>query len=508
MLESWVIVSTIRLNSAIKIAEEVLKTECNLAIGVNGDKSIFKGLQEIQRKHPQQFLLRLGNWRQSVEVTNELYGILRTRNPSKNILAFPLPDDMRLNAGWYEGFAKGYNDAGQPGVAVLAGNDGRTNCNVAGFAGLTAEYCDIHQNGWLLCPEYLHWYLDFEITRVALRLGLFYKCPAALAVHQMLDHSSNIHTDDFDIDHTVFEKRNKLMFSYNGIPEAPWRYYKSVKPPTKKASKEKKSVVSTPPAAVKDAPKKSAKNVNSPIKANIDKHADAKAIMFCATHGRLAHAKRTVQNVLDTSDCHIIMIVGQSRPEYEELSQYVESLPHKSRVSVVFYEESKSFSDAINTAWGLVRQTWPGENILGLATADDMEFKPKWFTHAMICYDRYLPERDGLMFLNDLKAPEMNVPNVGANGLCMVSAKFCDLYMAGWLVSPFYPCNWIDIEYAEVAKKHNKMLYCPDANVYHLLIGWDETFNSQEFRDAKDTYYRRLEEGFPYPEAAPWRHWR
>lgn len=215
----WVVLSTVRMNEPIEIAKLVMKTPASLAIAVNEDQEIFNHLDELWIQYPSKFLVILGEFIGQVEAVNVVYGLVRKRDPSKNHLFVPVPDDMPMLDGWYEAFQDCYKDDAQ----VLAGYDGYGN---SGFAGLTAKYCDIYQNGWLHCPEYIHFQLDHELKATAHKHEKFYLCPKAQARHKMLDSQENMLTEAWELDLKMYKHRSRIGFSYNNIEEAPWRYWK------------------------------------------------------------------------------------------------------------------------------------------------------------------------------------------------------------------------------------------------------------------------------------------
>ena len=229
--------------------------------------------------------------------------------------------------------------------------------------------------------------------------------------------------------------------------------------------------------------------------------------VICATATRLDHAKRIIENLLSTSDAQIAMVVGLYRSYFESLVDFKHLLPEhvRSRVELYFEPYSPSFSYSVNAGWGRIRnQVGSSENIIAIATTDDNEFREGWGSTALQCYKEQFPNQDGLMFLNDLRA----TTNIGRNGNCLVSAKFTDLYMAGWLVSPFYHCNGIDMEYAAVAEKHGKLGFCSDAEIYHLMVDWEHTQCSEHRLLFSDIFPSRQKRGFKYDFGAPWRYWR
>lgn len=234
--------------------------------------------------------------------------------------------------------------------------------------------------------------------------------------------------------------------------------------------------------------------------------------VFCATKGRLKQAKRTIRNLVDTSDCNIIMTVAQNRGEFLELVDFKhEIIPggRLDRLILSFEPFSPSFSYAINASWGRLRE-WIGNdlNILGLATCDDNDFKDGWDTAILKCYKETFPDRDGLMFMNDLRATESKSKNVGKTGLCVVSAKFCDLYMGGWLVSPYYHCSGIDMEYAGVSEHHGKQAFCEESKLYHLMYEWEKTVDSEQRKLGIFLMGDRPKRGYVYDIRARWRYWK
>lgn len=234
--------------------------------------------------------------------------------------------------------------------------------------------------------------------------------------------------------------------------------------------------------------------------------------VFVATMGRLNQAKRIIRNLYDTSDCNIIMAVGQNQEEFLELVEFKhKTLPggklHK--LTLHFEPYSPSFSYAINASWGRLREyIGTSQNILGLATCDDNDFKDGWDVAMLKCYESTFPNRDGLMFMNDLRAMESKSKNVGKTGLCVVSAKFCDRYMGGWLVSPYYHCSGIDMEYAGISEQHGKQAFCEDSQLYHLMHEWEKTKNSEQRKLGIFLMNDRPKRDYIYDIHARWRHWK
>lgn len=228
---------------------------------------------------------------------------------------------------------------------------------------------------------------------------------------------------------------------------------------------------------------------------------------FCATRGRLEMAEQLIHSLFDTSDCKIIIIVGQSVSEFKALTRFKDGLKSE-RVSIYFEPYSPSFSYSINAGWGRIRyQFGTGKNILGMAVADDHKFKDGWHDAALKCYNEQFPERDGLMFLHDLTTATQNTPRLGKAGPCVVSAKFCDLYMGGWLVSPYYHCNALDTEYAGVSGFHDRLGYCPESIVQHLMHDWKHVENSEQRKLGIVAARERVKRGYKYDLIAPWRYW-
>lgn len=225
--------------------------------------------------------------------------------------------------------------------------------------------------------------------------------------------------------------------------------------------------------------------------------------VFCATRGRPKIAEQLIHNLVDTSDCEIIIIVGQNEDEFKALTKL-----GSKRVSIYFEPYSPSFSYSVNAGWGRVRyQVGTDKNILGIATADDHKFKDGWHGAALKCYNEQFPSRDGLMFLHDITTATKNTPRLGKAGPCVVSAKFCDLYMGGWLVSPYYHCNALDTEYAGVAELHDKLGYCPESVVQHLMHDWKHTKNAEQRKLGMKAVQARCKRGYKYDLLASWRHW-
>lgn len=224
MPDVWVVMSTIRLEQSLKMAELVLRTPANLAIAVHEDLDVFDQLSRVVETGINSFILELGSYAGQVQAVNEVYGHVRKLKPSRNILFVPVPDDMPPIDGWYEAFVNCFDDL-EDGIGVLAGWDGH---GASGFAGITAKYCDVYQKGWLHCPEYNHWWLDHELKEMSQIHGRYVRCGGATAYHEMLDYRANMSNLNWKKDGKTFNNRKKLRFSYDSIEEAPWRYWKNV----------------------------------------------------------------------------------------------------------------------------------------------------------------------------------------------------------------------------------------------------------------------------------------
>lgn len=227
--------------------------------------------------------------------------------------------------------------------------------------------------------------------------------------------------------------------------------------------------------------------------------------IFCASTGRGGQSERIIDNVLNTSPGLICMVLSNDNVLYNLHARFA----YYSRLNLFFEPYSPSFSYGINAGWGRIRYRDPSKNILACAVADDMEFLDGWYKAALNCYNDKFPEKDGLLFLNDITTDVVRTPqNVGRTGACVVSAKFCDLYMGGWLVSPYYHCNGLDVEYAGVAEKHGKRAYCPEAQVKHLMFGWEIAKDSEQRKIGIATNKARAKRGWLYDIEAPWRYWK
>lgn len=228
MFESWVVIATNRLDEPYQRALEVFKTDAKLAIAVDRNKQSYEKLGPLQTKYPEQFMLKYGEYRQSAEATNDIYGDIRTPDPSKNHFIIAIPDDMVLTDGWFKAFVDCFNKYGiaKDGLCLLVGDDGRSGCMTAGFAGVTDKFLDLYQNGWLSCPAYVHWWLDHEIGALAKRANKWFICPDAKAYHTMKDWGKSQASSDWMRDTGVFRSRRDRGFPYDEIPEAPWRYWK------------------------------------------------------------------------------------------------------------------------------------------------------------------------------------------------------------------------------------------------------------------------------------------
>lgn len=220
----WVVMATVRLEQSLRMAELLMKTPANFAIAVHEDTGIFTHLSRTLKLDPDRFILQLGSYTGQIQAVNGIYGYIRKLEPSDNILFVPVPDDMPPKDGWYEAFIECFNNL-KDGIGVLAGYDGH---GVSGFAGTTAKYCDVYQKGWLHCPEYIHWWVDHELKETAQIHGRFYRCSGATAYHEMIDSKKNMSNPNWKEDNRTFTRRKKLLFSYDNIEEAPWRYWRSV----------------------------------------------------------------------------------------------------------------------------------------------------------------------------------------------------------------------------------------------------------------------------------------
>lgn len=218
-------------------------------------------------------------------------------------------------------------------------------------------------------------------------------------------------------------------------------------------------------------------------------------------------AKKFTQNLLETSKCQIILVANPKMSVFDKLLVYKHSLPvgWVFRVTLLFSPYAVGFAQAVNYGWAKLREDLGNDkNVLAFLSSDDYEFHPGWYDAALDCYEKSFPERDGLMFMRDHAAPA----DRPKTGLAIVSAKFCDLYLGGWIAPPWYHTSGIDTEYVGVAEKHGKCASCSDANIRHLMHEWERTRDSEQRRLAILVMNDRASRGWPYDIEAPWRHWR
>jgi hypothetical protein len=227
--------------------------------------------------------------------------------------------------------------------------------------------------------------------------------------------------------------------------------------------------------------------------------------VICATKGRSETAEQLLRNLYDDSNCDIIFVVGQNWEEFEALVAVKNELK-SNRVSIYFEPYSPSFSYSINAGWGRLRyQLGTDKNILALATTDDHIYHQGWDKAILECYREQFPEQDGLTFFRVIGPTGAGAPTW--TGACVASAKFCDLYMGGWLVAPYYHCNGIDTEYAGVSQFHGKREYCSKALSQHLLHDWERIKGSEQRQIGVNAAVDRADRGYVYDILAPWRHW-
>lgn len=226
MFESWVVIATNRVREPYRRAQEVLKTDAKLAIAVDGNMTTYKNLQPLRNENPDRFMLKYGEYRQSAEATNDIYGDIRKPDPSKNHFIVAIPDDMALFDGWLDEFKGCFNYISKDGIGLLVGNDNQSGYQLAGFAGVTDKFLDLYQKGWLSCPVYLHWWIDHEIGAIAKRENKWFVCHNARAFHTMIDYRKNQASKDWGQDTRVFRSRRSRGFPYDEISEASWRYWK------------------------------------------------------------------------------------------------------------------------------------------------------------------------------------------------------------------------------------------------------------------------------------------
>lgn len=220
--------------------------------------------------------------------------------------------------------------------------------------------------------------------------------------------------------------------------------------------------------------------------------------IISASKGRPDQAKRIIKDIVDTSPCRLYMTVSWDQGEFNDLKRFVKRMD-TNQIRLTFDKYSTSFATAVNRQWGKIRSRAPKKNHYGIATADDMKFLPGWYEAAMDCYEKQFPEKDGCLFLNDLTSKNQI-------GMTLVTAKFCDKYMGGWLVTPYYWCNWIDMEYDYISKMHGKHGYCPGAKVKHLLVDWEEVKYSEHMIVGTAIFDSRKQRDFHF-EPAPWRYY-
>lgn len=218
-------------------------------------------------------------------------------------------------------------------------------------------------------------------------------------------------------------------------------------------------------------------------------------------------AERFTLNLLETSQCDIILVASPKVEFFDQLLAYRRSFPPTmgSRIAVYFSPYTVGFAQAVNLGWAKLREDIGNDkNILAFISSDDYEFYPGWYEAALNCYGQSFPERDGLMFMRDHTAPKSRPKT----GLAIVSAKFCDLYLGGWIAPPWYHTSGIDTEYAGVAEKYGKCAACPDAHVKHLLYDWKMTHDSEQRRLAILVMNDRAKHGWPYDIESCLRYWK
>lgn len=230
---------------------------------------------------------------------------------------------------------------------------------------------------------------------------------------------------------------------------------------------------------------------------------------FCGTR-RFLLAEAQIERWLTKAPGRIVMIVALDKDLLDQVQEFVNKLSkdEQARVELLFEPYSPSFSYAVNAGWGRLRQRNPSDNILGMAMPDDQEFFDGWHDAAIKCYYDTFPEEDGLLFLNDLRALEVGNSNYGKSGISVVSAKFCDKYTGGWLVSPYHHVSGIDIEYAFVSMLHGKHAFCKEAKCRHLMLEWQHRVNSESRLLGVQLMYDRIKRNCVYDIIAPWRYWK
>jgi len=146
-------------------------------------------------------------------------------------------------------------------------------------------------------------------------------------------------------------------------------------------------------------------------------------------------AKKFTLNLLETSQCEIILVANPKVEIFNQLVAYKQSFPPdaRNRIKVHYAPYVIGFGQAVNLGWAKLREEIGNDkNILAFLSSDDYEFHPGWYEAALNCYRKFFPDRDGLMFMRDHAAP-IEKPKAG---LAIVSAKFCDLYLGGWIAPP------------------------------------------------------------------------
>lgn len=229
---------------------------------------------------------------------------------------------------------------------------------------------------------------------------------------------------------------------------------------------------------------------------------------FCGTR-RFLLAEAQIERWLSQAPGPIMMIVGLDQDLFIQVQEFVDKLSEdeQARVELIFEPYSPSFSYAVNAGWGRTRQKDQSKNILGMACPDDQEFFPGWHDAAVEYYYKTFPEEDGLVFLNDLRAIEVGNSNYGRSGISVVSAKFCDKYMGGWLASPYHHVSGIDMEYAQLSMLHGKHGFCYKAKCRHLMLEWQHRVNSESRLLGVQLMYDRIKRNCIYDIMAPWKYW-
>lgn len=126
---------------------------------------------------------------------------------------------------------------------------------------------------------------------------------------------------------------------------------------------------------------------------------------------------------------------------------------------------------------------------------DDVEFLDGSLLSACQCFEKYLPDTDGVLGLN-----QVNIPNGSDSAMGIIGMRFADRFPQRQCFCPDYISFHADAELGKYAKSIGKFVFCEEAKIvhYHPAIVKEEKDNThgivRQFkqRDAEVRNLRKL----------------